>query len=102
VDEVQELLEQGYHWDLPAMSAVGYAEFRPVLEERGANRAKGETSLDNVMAEIQSNLHRFIRHQYNWFSLDDPTIHWFDASQTTHEEIEAFVYRWLKGLSRSS
>lgn len=69
------------------MSAVGYAEFEPYFE--------GEATLDEVVAEIQSDLRRFIRHQYNWFSLDDPDIHWFDVTRTTHQEIESVVRRWL-------
>jgi tRNA dimethylallyltransferase len=88
--EVQDLLEQGYHWHLPAMSAVGYAEFKPLLQ--------GETALDKVLNEIRSNLHRFIRHQYNWFSLDDPDILWFDVTKKNHEEIEALVRQWLNDL----
>ena len=72
------------------MSAVGYAEFKPYLE--------GEVTLDEVIAEIRSDLRRFIRHQYNWFGLEDPDIHWFDVTDTTHEEIEPVVRRWLSGL----
>ncbi len=90
MDEVQDLLEQGYGWHLPAMSAVGYAEFKPLFQ--------GEMALDEVLKEIRSNLHRFIRHQYNWFSFDDPDIRWFDITKTSHEEIEAFVRQWLNDL----
>jgi tRNA dimethylallyltransferase len=90
VEEVHRLLEQGYDWGLPAMSAVGYAEFKPHFE--------GEATLDEVMADIQSDLRRFIRHQYNWFDLDDPDIHWFDVTDTTHEEIASVVRRWLGQL----
>jgi tRNA dimethylallyltransferase len=85
--EVRWLVAQGYDWSLPAMSAVGYAEFRPHFE--------GEAALDEVIAEIESDLHRFIRHQYNWFDLDDPHIRWFHVSRTTREEIEDLVSRWL-------
>jgi len=90
VEEVRRLLEQGYDWSLPAMSAVGYAEFKPYFES--------EAALDEVVAEIQSDLRRFIRHQYNWFDLDDPDIHWFDVTETTHEEIKSIVRQWLGQL----
>lgn len=90
VDEVRWLLEQGYDWSLPAMSAVGYAEFEPYFE--------GEATLNEVVAEIRSDLHRFIRHQYSWFDLEDPDIHWFDVTDTAHEEIESIVGRWLSEL----
>jgi len=91
LEEVRGLIEQGYDWDLPAMSAVGYAEFEPLF-------AGGEATLEEVKDEIRSDLRRFIRHQYNWFSLDDPNIHWFDASETRPEEIERMVRRWLTAL----
>jgi len=91
LDEVRELLEQGYHWELPAMSAVGYAEWKPFFQ--------GQADVTEVIAEIQSDLRRFIRHQYNWFSLDNPDIRWFDVGETNHEEIETVVRGWLEGLS---
>ena len=88
LEEVRDLLEQGYGWRLPAMSAVGYAEFRPYFT--------GEASLEEVIAEIRANLRRFIRHQYNWFSLDDPDIRWFDVTRARDEEIESVVDEWLQ------
>jgi tRNA dimethylallyltransferase len=98
VEEVQRLLAQGYDWNRPAMSAVGYAEFQPYLEGRRPAPGEGEAALDQVIANIESNLHRIVRHQYNWFSLDDPGIRWFDVTRTRtdcYEEIEVVVRRWL-------
>ena len=102
LDEVSTLLEQGYDWHLPAMSAVGYAELEPLFRGQRAARETDEKALNEAKDEIRSNLHRFIRHQYNWFSLDDPKIHWFDADTITHEEIEGFVREWLGDLASSS
>jgi tRNA dimethylallyltransferase len=95
VEEVQRLLAQGYDWSLPAMSAVGYAEFQPYFGGRCPEPAGGESTLDEVIADIESNLHRFVRHQYSWFSLHDPDILWFDITGTNYEEIEAVVRRWV-------
>ena len=99
LEEVQQLLEQGYDWHLPAMSAVGYAEFITFFERRHPEPDDGGVGLDEVTDEIRSDLRHFIRHQYNWFSLDDPAIHWFDVTETTHGEIEALVRDWLDRLS---
>ncbi len=85
-EEVRQLREAGYDWDLPAMSAVGYSEFKPYLE--------GEATLDDVVAAIKHDTRRFVRHQYNWFSLDDLDIRWFNADETSPSEIEAFVRSW--------
>jgi tRNA dimethylallyltransferase len=96
LEEVRQLLAQGYDWSLPAMSAVGYAEFQPYLEGQCPEPVEGGRPLDAVIAEIENDLRRLIRHQYNWFRLDDPDIRWFDVDRKTHEEIEAVVRRWLE------
>jgi len=96
VEEVLRLRAQGYDWSLPAMSAVGYAEFQPYLDQHHGQPAEEAGTLEEVITEVESSLHRFIRHQYNWFALDDPTIQWFDVTQATFEEIEAVVRDWLE------
>lgn len=89
-DEVRRLLEAGYGWDVPAMSGLGYAQFRPYFE--------GRATLEEVVAGIKHATHRFIRHQYNWFRIDDPAIRWFDVTQTSAREIEDWVLGWLGGV----
>ena len=86
-EEVRRLVEAGYGWDLPAMSGLGYAQFRPYFE--------GRATLEQVVAEIRRATRRFIRHQYNWFRLNDRAIRWFDVTETTPEEIEQAVVEWL-------
>jgi len=88
LDEVRRLVEAGYGWDLPSMSSVGYAQFRPYFE--------GKATLEEVVAEIKRATRRLIRHQYNWFRLSDPRIRWFDVAHTPPEKIEAFVRKWLE------
>jgi len=82
-DEVRGLVEAGYGWDLPAMSGLGYAQFRPYFE--------GQVTLEEVVAEIERATRRFIRHQYNWFRLNDPAIRWFDVTETAVGDIEQVV-----------
>jgi tRNA dimethylallyltransferase len=91
--EVRRLVEAGYGWDLPAMSGLGYGQFRPYFE--------GQITLGEVVTEIKRATRRFIRHQYNWFHLNDPAIRWFDAAVTAEEEeIEGVVREWL-GVDRN-
>jgi tRNA dimethylallyltransferase len=71
VEEACALHAQGYGWALPAMSSLGYWQLRTYLV--------GGAPLQEVVAEIKIETHRFIRHQYNWFRPDDPDIHWLDA-----------------------
>jgi tRNA dimethylallyltransferase len=86
-DEVRRLVEAGYGWDLPAMSGLGYVQFRPYFE--------GQMTLGEVVTEIKRATRRFIRHQYNWFRLNNPAIRWFDAA-ATEEEVEEVVREWLE------
>jgi len=88
VEEIRRLLEAGYGWNLPAMSALNYRQFRPYFE--------GQATLEDVLAQIRRDTRRFIRHQYNWFRLSDPRIRWFDATRTPPEEILAAVRAWLE------
>jgi tRNA dimethylallyltransferase len=87
-DEVRRLIDAGFSWDLPAMSGLGYMQFRPYFE--------GRASLEEVAAEIKRATRRFIRQQYNWFRLSDPAIRWFDVSDADAQEIETRVREWLK------
>lgn len=85
--EVRRLLSAGYGWHLPAMSGLGYRQFRPYFE--------GQATLEDVAAEIRRATRRFIRHQYNWFRLNDPAIHWFAVTEQTADEATTFVEGWL-------
>jgi tRNA dimethylallyltransferase len=71
VAEIAGLLAKGYHWELPAFSALGYRQMQPYFA--------GTTDLATVAATINVETHRFIRRQANWFSTNDPTIHWYNS-----------------------
>jgi tRNA dimethylallyltransferase len=87
-DEVRRLRQAGYEWELPAMSGLGYVQFRPYFE--------GQATLEDIVTEIKRATRRFIRHQYNWFRLGDPAIRWFDVTQGSEEqEIERVLRQWL-------
>lgn len=73
LEEVRALLAAGYTTDLPGMSAIGYPQLAAVVQ--------GEMSLEQARLEIQRLTHQYVRRQANWFKLDDPRIHWFDASR---------------------
>ena len=87
VEEVRGLIERGYGLDLPAMSGLGYREIGLYL--------KGEIGLEEAIRLIKRNTRRFVRHQYNWFRLDDPDIHWFDALNEPYDQIRRLVASFL-------
>ncbi len=85
-DEVRRLVAQGYGFDRPAMTALGYGEFAPVL--------RGEASVEEAVALIKRNTRRFVRQQGAWFKRSDPRIHWLDA-RDPYPPAAALVPDWL-------
>jgi tRNA dimethylallyltransferase len=85
--EVQSLVAQGYDYDLPAMSGLGYRQIGMCL--------RGEVDLPTAIRKIKSETHRFVRQQYKWFRLDDETIRWFDMGEEPFDEIESTVVAFL-------
>jgi len=89
VGEVEKLVNMGYDFNLPAMSSIGYKQIALSL--------RGEISLEDAVQQIKYETHRFARHQYAWFRLNDARIHWFDIAQIQEAGIEVLVSRFLEG-----
>ncbi len=89
VAEVEKLVDMGYDFNLPALSSIGYKQIAMFL--------RGEINLEDAIQRVKFETHRFVRHQYAWFRLDDKRIHWFDIAQVQEAEIEALVLRFLEG-----
>ncbi len=79
VAEVQALAAQGYGWDLPAMSALGYRQIGAYL--------RGECSLDEAVARLRRDTRTFVRRQANWFKAGDPAIRWIEAGPDAARKI---------------
>lgn len=90
IEEVQALLDQGYHPDLPSFSAIGYREIAAYLA--------GALSIEEVITQIQRRTRTLIRRQANWFRADDPLIHWFTANETGIETILEAIQEWLQQI----
>ncbi|MBM4465368.1 MAG: tRNA (adenosine(37)-N6)-dimethylallyltransferase MiaA [Chloroflexi bacterium] len=83
VEEVRRLVERGYGYDLPSMSGLGYQQIGLYL--------RGLVSMEEAVQLIKRHTRRFVRHQYNWFRLDDANTHWFDALGDSYREIRELV-----------
>lgn len=59
LDEIAGLLAAGYGWELPAMSSLGYIQFRPYFE--------GREPLSTCIQRLKYDTHAFARRQKNWF-----------------------------------
>jgi tRNA dimethylallyltransferase len=89
--EVRHLVAQGYGFDLPAMSGVGYGQFAPYLA--------GEQTFEEVVQGIKRATRRFVRHQATWFRRKDPLTHWIDGDRDPYETALGLVRRFLAAPS---
>jgi len=87
LNEVRALMDQGYRLDLPAMSGLGYRQI--------GLHVSGESSLEEAVHLIKKETRRFIRRQYNWFRLNDPSIHWFDVSGEFYAALHTLIAAFL-------
>lgn len=85
VDEVRRLLEAGYDPNMPALTGIGYRQITEYLQ--------GRCTLEEAVRAMRKVTRRYVRHQYNWFRLDDPRIRWVDISK---EGAEREVFRLVE------
>lgn len=90
VAETEALLAAGYSPTLPAMTSLGYREITGYL--------RGEIGMDEAITRIQTETHRFVRHQMTWFR-KMPNIEWFDltepgSKQAVTERVARFLERY--------
>ena len=90
VDEVRGLSAKGYSTDLPSMSGIGYSQIN--------NFIRGELDLLEAVERIKYETHRFARHQYAWFRLNDARIHWFNASDNIESEVNVLVRAFIDNV----
>jgi tRNA dimethylallyltransferase len=93
IAETENLIARGYDFSLPSMSSIGYKQIGMML--------RGEISGEEAVKQVKTANHRFVRHQYAWFKLEDKRIHWFDVSgDFTHAVIE-LVSNWFSATIAS-
>ena len=92
VEETQQLLDQGYSPDLPPLSAIGYRQVIQYLND--------DISLEEVVKIMKRKTRKFVRHQANWFSEDDPNIHWINAGAGAVEKMETLIQKFLKRIEK--
>jgi tRNA dimethylallyltransferase len=88
VEEVKRLIDMNYDLNLPSMSSIGYRQIGEYLEEK--------ITLEEAIQRIKFESHRFVRQQYNWFSLKDDRIRWFDVNKNTELEIASVVNSFIE------
>ncbi len=76
LEEVRNLVEQGYTRDLISMQGLGYKEFFDYFE--------GKASLESVVEKIKMETRRFAKRQLTWFRREKEVI-WIDKGEYTDD-----------------
>ncbi len=92
VEETQDLLSMGYSLNLPAMSGIGYKQIGMFLQ--------GKLDLPSAVQQIKYETHRFARHQFAWFHLQDKRICWLEISKKTKDKVRETVKHFIGNLNK--
>ena len=85
-EEIKKLLEQGYGWDLPAMTAMGYGVWQPYFEKKA--------SKEEIIKKWKFAEHAYARRQMTWFK-KDKQVNWFDITKNNWQnKAENLVGKW--------
>ena len=87
IEEVHGLLDRGYNWDMPSMSALGYPEVGSLI--------RGEIDLRETKRKIRRLSRRLVRRQASWFAIDDTNIKWHEMSHMPLAELHAAAINWM-------
>jgi tRNA dimethylallyltransferase len=93
VEEVRDLLRQGYCANLPSMSAIGYREIIYYLQ--------GKATMAEAVSLMKRLTHRYVRQQGNWFREEDETIYWFEAGDVTTAQVGDLIRQWMAQTASS-
>jgi len=89
VSEVRSLLEAGYTFDDPGMTATGYREIAHYLE--------GDQTLEEAMEEMRGNTRRYARRQLTWFRNQLPlSVRTIDATASIDSQATAVLDAWIE------
>jgi tRNA dimethylallyltransferase len=94
-EEARGLVAAGYDWHLPALSSVGYGEWRGYFA--------GHVDRAEAIRLIRHNTRRLVRNQGAWFPGADPGIVWVDLEGPG--AVEAVIERagaWLAGSAATA
>ncbi|MFT4147206.1 MAG: tRNA (adenosine(37)-N6)-dimethylallyltransferase MiaA [Micrococcaceae bacterium] len=79
LDEVKALDQHGVRQGKTASRAIGYAQALAYLD--------GTISLEEAQERMITLTRQFAKRQFTWFK-QDPRVHWFDAAQFKHKEVQ--------------
>lgn len=86
VNEVKNLLEMGYHQDLPAMKTVGYKEIIDYLNNK--------TDISTAIELIKRNTKLYAKRQLTWFKGIKDAI-WIDMQKDRKHKLSEIIRRFV-------
>ena len=89
VGEVKKLIGQGCDPKSNSFSSIGYREIYSYI--------MGVTNLEESKSIIKKKTRNLVRHQYNWFRLNDPEITWFDINSYSQDKIISQIVKDFNG-----
>ena len=89
VSEVKQLVDQGCDPKDNSFSSIGYREIYSYI--------MGDTNLEESKSIIKKKTRNLVRHQYNWFRLNDPEITWFDINSYSQDKIISQIVKDFNG-----
>jgi len=88
VEEIEDLLNNGYDWSLPALNSIGYIELKPFFE--------GKQTLSECVEKLKFNTHAYARRQLTWFR-KEKRIHCFDLKKENYfSQMRQLTKRFLE------
>jgi tRNA dimethylallyltransferase len=84
IREVKKLNKK-YSWRLPAMTGIGYGEFKGKL-----NKIKDEKVLTEIIQQIKYHTHQYARRQESWFKRDEK-IKWIEKYSEANKLVKEFL-----------
>lgn len=88
-EEIKALIKSGFTFSLPAMSALGYRQWKPYLDKQATR--------DEVIASWKLEEHAYARRQLTWFA-KNKKIHWYDITKPKLvAKVEHQVDQWYSG-----
>ncbi len=91
LEEIKNLLEEGYDWDDPGLNTLAYKEFEAIF----APGAEISTLLERRIKKWKFDEHGYARRQLTWFKADDQ-INWFDITENNRlDDLNELVHNWI-------
>jgi len=99
LEEVTKLHEK-YDWPLPAMSVLGYKEWKLYFDrkEKGLISTEEENIvMQGCIAAWKTGEHNYAKRQMTWFK-KNPEVHWYDCTDSDMQKnMTADIMRWYTG-----